>query len=130
MKRLMGLALAGLFTVAVVHAADIDGKKVFGAKCSMCHGLDGKGKAAMAKVKKLDPSALDMTKASTTSKPLEDLVKATSEGNGKMGAMKGKMTPAEIEASVKYMLTLSAAKDDAKKEDVKKAATKSENKKK
>jgi len=116
MKRIMTLALAGLLTVAVVHAADVDGKKVFGAKCAMCHGLDGKGKPAMAKAKKLDPSALDMTKASTTAKPLAELVKNTSDGNGKMGAMKGKMTPAEIEASVKYMLTLSAAKDDAKKD--------------
>ncbi len=116
MKRLMSVALAGLFTVAVVHAADVDGKKVFGAKCAMCHGLDGKGKPAMAKVKKLDPSALDMTKASTTGKPLEELIKNTSDGNGKMGAMKAKMTPAEIEASVKYMLTLSAAKDGSKKD--------------
>jgi len=108
MKKTFSLALAGLLSVSLLSAAVLDGKKVYGAKCAVCHGLDGKGKPALAKSKKLDPAALDLTKEATVKKPLADLVKATSDGTGKMTGMKSKMTAEEINAAVQYMLTLGA----------------------
>ncbi len=119
MKKIWMTAMVGLLAVSMAQAADVDGKKVFGAKCAMCHGLDAKGKPAMAKAKKVDPSAMDLTKASTQAKPDADLVKATSDGTGKMAAMKGKMTPAEIDAAVAYLKTLGAKKDAPKADDKK-----------
>ena len=110
MKKVLLTTLVGVLSVSMALAAAVDGKKLFVAKCASCHGLDGKGKAAIAKMKKVDPSALDMTKEATAKKPLADLVKTASEGTGKMPSMKTKMTPAEIEASVKYLLTLGTAK--------------------
>ena len=110
MKKLLLSMMVGLMSVSMALAAAADGKKLFETKCASCHALDGKGKLPFAKLKKLDISALDITKESTQKKPLADLLKATSEGTGKMPGTKAKMTPAEIDAAVKYMLTLGAKK--------------------
>ena len=115
MKKIWMMAVEGLMAVSVAHAADVDGKKVFTTRCAMCHGLDAKGKPAMAKAKKVELSAMDLTKAGVASK---DISKIVTNGTGKMAAIKG-LTPAEVDAVAAYLKTLAPAAD-AKKADDKK----------
>ncbi len=71
---------------------------LYKAKCAMCHGADGSGKAAMG-TKPL--GSADIQKMSDA-----DLTAAITNGKGKMPAYKGKLTDAQISDMVKYVRTL------------------------
>ncbi len=71
---------------------------LYKAKCAMCHGADGSGKAAMG-TKPL--GSADVQKMSDA-----DLTGAITNGKGKMPAYKGKLTDAQISDMVKYIRTL------------------------
>ena len=69
------------------------------AKCAMCHGADGSGKAAM----KVEPFSAKKSEA--------DVLAAIKNGASGAGPMKmtgfaGKLSDAEITALVKYVKTL------------------------
>ena len=83
-KHLAFLLLAVVFSLSCVSGAIADGKADYDAKCASCHGADGKGKAAMAGAMKVEPAALDLTKAGI------DCVKVVTEGKGKMPSYKDK----------------------------------------
>ncbi|MDR3749268.1 MAG: cytochrome c [Acidobacteriota bacterium] len=68
------------------------------AKCAMCHGAEGAGKAAMGTK---DLGSADIQKMSDA-----DLNAAITNGKGKMPAYKGKLTDAQITDLVKYIHTL------------------------
>ncbi len=87
------LALALPQISAAQSAAD-----TFKAKCAMCHGADGAGKAAMGTK---DLGSADIQKMSDA-----DLTGAITNGKGKMPAYKGKLTDAQISDLVKYVRTL------------------------
>ena len=87
------LALALPQIAAAQSAAD-----TFKAKCAMCHGADGSGKAAMG-TKPL--GSADIQKMSDA-----DLNAAITNGKGKMPAYKGKLTDAQIGDLVKFIRTL------------------------
>ena len=71
----------------MVLAADADaGKAVYEKSCAGCHGKDGKGNPAMAKV--LGEKGLDLTSKEATQKSDEQLLKIIVEGVGKMPAQK------------------------------------------
>ena len=90
-----------LLTGGPAHA---DGAATFKAKCVMCHGADAKGNPAMAAGFKVDLSALNLTKAATTSKSKADLTKIISEGRaGRMPAWRGRLSPAEIDGVVSFI---------------------------
>ena len=91
---------------AKTSAPDEKFGKIFAAKCASCHGKDGKGKPAMAKVFKVEPAALDLTTETVAEKKNEDLDAITAEGKGKMPAYKGKLTPAEISGLSAYIKAL------------------------
>jgi len=68
-------------------AADTNaGKAVFEKSCVSCHGKDGKGNPAMAKV--LGEKGLNLTAKEVTQKSDEQLLKVIAEGQGKMPAQK------------------------------------------
>jgi cytochrome c6 len=68
-------------------AADADvGKAAYEKSCASCHGKDGKGNPAMAKV--LGEKGLDLTTKEATQKSDEQLLKIIVEGTGKMPATK------------------------------------------
>jgi cytochrome c6 len=68
-------------------AADADtGKAIYEKSCVSCHGKDGKGNPAMAKV--LGEKGLDLTSKEATQKSDEQLLKVIAEGAGKMPAQK------------------------------------------
>ena len=85
MKKITVVSLlAVVVSFAWVAGAMADGAADYTAKCAMCHGADGKGKAAMATAMKVEPAALDLTK------PGIDCVKVVTEGKGKMPSYKDK----------------------------------------
>ncbi len=69
------LVLAGLGQAKAAPAGE-----TFDGKCASCHGKDGKGKAAMAKI--------------------------VNDGLGKMPAYKGKLTDADVAVIVKHLRSL------------------------
>jgi cytochrome c6 len=102
-KNLGALALAtallagtGLFsspTKADVGAAEA----MFKSKCAMCHGADGKGKAAM--------KTPDFTSADVQKKNDADLSVAITNGTGKMPPYKT-MTPDQVKDMVAFIRSL------------------------
>lgn len=68
------------------------------AKCAMCHGANGEGKAAM---KTVDFGSADVQKASDA-----ELTETITKGKGKMPAYDGKLTKDQIGEIVKWIRTL------------------------
>jgi cytochrome c6 len=89
MKNKIAATVCGFWiaSAGVVLAADADaGKAVYEKSCAGCHGKDGKGNPAMAKV--LGEKGLDLTSKEATQKSDEELLKIIVEGAGKMPAQK------------------------------------------
>ena len=100
----LSLAITALGTGAS-FAADADaGKAVFEKSCVSCHGKDGKGNPAMAKV--MGEKALNLTTKETADKSDEQLMKVVAEGRGKMPAQKS-LSKDEQKQVVAYVRTLS-----------------------
>ena len=89
----LSLASAGL------HAQD--GADTYKAKCQMCHGADGLGQTPAGKSMKAipfnDPQLIGKSEA--------ELIAATTNGKNKMPAYKGKLSDAEIKATITYIRT-------------------------
>ena len=85
LPMIMGLWIGAAWAPAV-FAADAGGKALFEKSCAGCHGADGKGNPAMAKV--LGDKGLDVTTKETAKKSDEQLLKVIAEGSGKMPASK------------------------------------------
>ena len=106
MERKIGAAILGVWIAwswsAPAEAADADaGKAVYTKSCVSCHGADGKGNAAMAKVM----SGLDITAKEVTKQSDDELLKAIAEGKGKMPAQKS-LSKDEQKAALSYVRSL------------------------
>ena len=93
MKRI-ATALALFLLAGAAQAAD--GKALFGAKCAVCHGPDGKGQTAMGK--KLGVKDLTVTRLSAA-----DVEGIVAKGKGKMTPFAAKLSPEEIKAVTAYV---------------------------
>lgn len=94
MKRFaLVLAVTSLFATAAQAA---DAKATFTAKCTVCHGADGKGQSAMAK--KLGVKDLTVTKLSAAE--IEAMI---AKGKGKMTGFEGKLSAEEIKAVAAFV---------------------------
>jgi cytochrome c oxidase cbb3-type subunit 3 len=82
---MLGFLPAGLWSFTAL-AGDATGKSVFDKSCVGCHGADGKGNPAMAKV--LGEKGLNIVGANTKKKSDDQLLKVIAEGAGKMPAQK------------------------------------------
>jgi cytochrome c6 len=82
----LGLGMVGVGVGAPLAADAPAGKAVYEKSCVSCHGKDGKGNPAMAKV--LGEKGLDLTSKETKQKSDEQLLKVIAEGAGKMPAQK------------------------------------------
>lgn len=100
----MKLKLASLILIVALApmAFAADGAAVYKAKCSMCHGADGKGDSAMGKKMKLR----DLGSAEVQKQTDQQLHDWTANGKGKMPAYKDKLSADEIKALVAFMRTL------------------------
>lgn len=83
---MLGLGMIGAWAPGAPAADSGAGKAVFEKSCVTCHGKDGKGNPAMAKV--LGEKGLDLTTKEVTKRSDEQLLKAIAEGAGKMPAQK------------------------------------------
>src|SRR5271167_4553922 len=96
------LVLIACIALASTAFATADGAAIFKAKCAMCHGADGSASTGMGKSMGLkalsSPEVQNMSDA--------DMAALITNGKGKMPAMKGKLTDAQIRDVVKYVHTL------------------------
>jgi cytochrome c6 len=98
--RVAGLVLLAFSAVAPVLAQD-SGADIYKTKCQMCHGATGMADSGAGKAMKVKPATdPDVKKMSEA-----DMVKAVTDGMGKMQAFKGKLTDAQIKSSVEYFRT-------------------------
>src|ERR1039457_4463723 len=82
-----------LLAFSVARSEDLAaGKKIFEGKCAQCHGKDAKGVVKMAKVLKVEPVLIDLTRDEAVKLSNADKVKTVTEGNKKMPKYKGKLT--------------------------------------
>ena len=72
---------------SVSYAGSTEGKTVFTAKCQGCHGANGEGKAAIAKMFNVTMHPLGSKEIQ--SKPDADFKKVIAEGHGKMKPVTG-----------------------------------------
>jgi cytochrome c6 len=97
---LVGLAL--VLAIPTIAFAQGTGADTFKAKCAMCHGADGSASSGMGKTMGLKPlGSPEVQKMSDA-----DLNALITNGKGKMPAMKGKLTDAQITDVVKYIRML------------------------
>lgn len=93
--------VAGWISAAV--AADTNaGKAAFEKSCAGCHGADGKGNPAMAKV--LGEKGLNISSKETAKKSDKQLLKVIAEGSGKMPA--SKLSKDEQKQALDYVRSL------------------------
>ena len=83
---ILGLWISCSWTTIALGADAGAGKAIYEKSCVSCHGKDGKGNPAMAKV--LGEKGLDLTAKDATQKSDEQLLKIIAEGAGKMPAQK------------------------------------------
>src|SRR3989338_6703871 len=95
---IVGVVALSSYLCAAQPVADPT-QKLFQSKCGSCHGKDGKGNAAMSKVFKVEPAALNIVDEETSVKKDEELLKIITEGKNKMPAY-GKQLKAEQQKSV------------------------------
>jgi mono/diheme cytochrome c family protein len=96
------LALAIPFTASAEDA----GKAPYDKQCASCHGADGKGNEAKAKVLKIDPATLNLGRDEVANQSRDEKKKITAEGKGKMPAYAKKLQPAELDAVTDYTMSL------------------------
>jgi cytochrome c6 len=81
-----------------VGFAQTSGEATYKAKCQSCHGAQGVPNPGIAKMMGVKPA----TDPSVKSLSEAEMITDTTNGKAKMPAFKGKLTDAEIKASVDY----------------------------
>ena len=77
------------------------GEATYKAKCQLCHGATGLADSGAGKAMKVKP----VTDPDVTKMGEADMIKATTDGMGKMTAFKGKLSDAEIKGAVDFFRT-------------------------
>jgi cytochrome c6 len=95
LKLSFGLVALALLTSTYTFA---DAAADYKAKCAMCHGANGEGKAAM---KTQDLGSADVQKMSD-----DQLTNIITKGDGKMPGYDGKLSKDQISDLVKWIRTL------------------------
>lgn len=102
-KIAIGLALCGTILLPSLQAQPQDaGASSYKAKCTACHGADGKGETAMGKANKLrDLASADVQKQSE-----DELAAIITNGKGKMPAYSKSLKPDQVKELVTYIRSL------------------------
>ena len=100
---------AGMMVVAMIAAstgtaavAQNSGADIYKAKCQSCHGAEGTPNPGIAKEMGVKPVSDPSVKSLSEAQMITD----TTNGKAKMPAFKGKLTDAQIKASVDYFRSL------------------------
>lgn len=93
-----------LFATALPMNADVaTGKAAFDKTCKSCHGADGKGNAAIAKMMKAELRHLGSKEVQA--KTDAALSKDTTEGTGKMKGIKS-LAASDVKSVIEFVRTL------------------------
>ena len=103
MKTIAIATLSWIVSAGLLYAGASEGKELFTAKCQACHGANGEGKAAIAKMYNvtLPPLASKEVQAKSDA----DLKKVVVSGKGKMKAVAG-VTEKQADDIVAFLRTL------------------------
>jgi len=104
---LLGISVGVIWALPAEAGEAAKGKALFEKNCVSCHGADGKGNPAMAKV--LGEKGLNIVTKETQAKKDEELLKVIVEGAGKMPAAGKNLSKQEQKEVLSYTRTL--AKD-------------------
>jgi mono/diheme cytochrome c family protein len=104
MKITAGMIVAAMIAASTgtVAVAQSPGADTYKAKCQSCHGAEGTPNPGIAKMMGVKP----VTDPSVKSLSEAQMITDTTNGKGKMPAFKGKLTDAQIKASVDYFRSL------------------------
>jgi mono/diheme cytochrome c family protein len=104
MKLIMIVLALSALAGGVSLAADAKaGEAVFGKSCKSCHGADGSGNPAIAKMMKVDMK--DLKSAEVQAKSDADLKKVVTDGQGKMKPVTA-VTGTSVDDVVAYLRSL------------------------
>jgi len=105
---LLGLTMLGIASGSFASGMpdEPDAGAIFKSKCSMCHGQDGKGYAAIKTPDFTDPK----WQASVTDEQIFDTIKNGSKKNTMMVAFGTQLKDDEIHALVKQIRSFNSAK--------------------
>ena len=101
MKIRTGLSMSAIIFASTMAIAQ-QGADVYNAKCQGCHGATGVPRPEVVKYVGVKP----VTDPAVKGMSREDMIAVTRNGLNKMPAFKGKLTDAEIKASVDYFRSL------------------------
>jgi len=94
-------ALAAVILLSGAVGFAQSGEATYKAKCQSCHGAQGVPNPGIAKAMGVKPASDPAVKSLSEAQMITD----TTNGKGKMPAFKGKLSDAEIKASVDYFRT-------------------------
>jgi len=99
------LSCAVLLGVSIIpaFAGATEGKAVYDSKCKSCHGANGQGNPAIAKMMKVEMRALGSKEVQALSD--DDLKKIVTDGKGKMKGVPG-LSAAQVGDVVAFVRTL------------------------
>lgn len=98
-----GAVLSGIVLTPAVAASAKDGEAVYSMKCKACHGADGAGNPAIAKM--MNVTMKPLGSAEVQAKSDADLKAMVTAGTGKMKPISG-ISPADADNVVAYLRTL------------------------
>ena len=103
MKTIAIAALSCILSSGLLLAGAPEGKELYTAKCSACHGANGEGKPAIAKM--LNVTLPPLASKEVQAKSDADLKKVITAGKGKMKPVSG-VTEKQADDIVAFLRTL------------------------
>ena len=97
----MQAALAAVILLSSAVGFAQSGEAAYKAKCQSCHGAQGMPNPGIAKAMGVKPASDPSVKSLSEA----EMIAITTNGKAKMPAYKGKLSDAEIKASVDYFRT-------------------------
>jgi mono/diheme cytochrome c family protein len=90
-------------------AALADGKATYDKMCASCHGADGRGNEAKAKVLKLDPATLNLGRPESAAMTRDQLKEVLVKGKAKMPSYEKKLAADDVDPVLDYSIELAKA---------------------
>ena len=103
MKSIAIVSLSLIASLGLAYAGAAEGKPLFASKCQPCHGPNGEGKPAIAKMFNVTMRPLGSKEVQARTDA--EFKKIIAEGNGKMKAVGG-LSGAEVDNVVAFVRTL------------------------
>lgn len=104
------IVATALLAASTARAADVDAASLWNKNCSVCHGKDAKGQTKMGKEREVkdltDPKVHAELKKADIVKKIKDGIKDDKTGKERMKPFGAKLSDAEINALVDYVMAL------------------------